>query len=177
MGNKAELEDTQPQPVEHRERAGEWLPPIVRLRIPKVRTQTAKVRWLWAVGYPIKEIAKGTGIKYQQVRNMIVNQPKRAAREDLPPIPPEAPLEMKELVDDIQAIMDDELERSLRAGRMADLEARKGRILKGRRGMRAVGEPAVHLSSAGLNQDQEDLDGGALDDENYGRWQDEPSHN
>lgn len=90
-----------------------YLPPLARLKIPETKTQSAKVRWLAAMGYSVRDISVGTGIKYQQVRNMVTTVPKRAAREDMPPLE----VELLDPVDDVQAIMDAELDRSLGAAR------------------------------------------------------------
>lgn len=89
------------------------LPEIGAIEIPPVKVMSTKIRWLAAMGYKPADISRYLMVRYQQVRNVITTQPKRAAREDLP----ELKLVLKEPVDDIQAIMDAELEKSLRAGR------------------------------------------------------------
>lgn len=95
------------------EEAARVLPPIHRVKQPKVANRATLIRWFHALGYPTKEIAAQLQVRYQQVRNVIVTTPKRAAREDMPPLE----LETWDLADDIQAIMDAELDRSLAAGR------------------------------------------------------------
>lgn len=97
------------------ESAARVLPPIHRVKMPHVKQRATLIRWYAALGYPTKEIATHLQVRYQQVRNVLVTQPKRAAREDMPPLT----IETYDLVDDIQAIMDAELDRSL-AGIRAD---------------------------------------------------------
>lgn len=90
------------------------LPDIGSIVIPECKVMSTRIRWLHAMGYKPAEISKYLMIKYQQVRNVITTQPKRAAREDLPPLV----LTLREPVDDIQAIMDRALDDSIRAGRL-----------------------------------------------------------
>lgn len=75
-----------------------YLPPIYRLQMPETRTKSALIRWLWELGYDVKTISKGLDIRYQQVRNIITTEPKRAAREDLPPLSYEL-IEVEDVVD------------------------------------------------------------------------------
>lgn len=90
------------------------LPPIHMVKLPAgMRVMSTKIRWLAALGYPRAEIQKQLGLRYQQVRNVLHNLPKRAAREDLPPLV----IELYDPVDDIQAIMDSELEKSMQVVR------------------------------------------------------------
>lgn len=90
------------------------LPPLKMCKMPEgVRTWSARVRWALAMGWEVKEIANTWGLRYQMVRNVKVTEPKRAAREDMPPLK----WELLNPVDDVQAIMDAELDRSLAAGR------------------------------------------------------------
>jgi hypothetical protein len=90
------------------------LPPIHMVKMPAtMRVMSTKIRWLAALGYPRAEIQKQLGLRYQQVRNVLHNLPKRAAREDLPPLV----IELYDPVDDIQAIMDSELEKSMKVVR------------------------------------------------------------
>ena len=89
------------------------VPPIETIVIPDCATKSAKIRWLKAMGYSVKEVANHLGIRYQMVRNIWTSEPKRAAREDLPPLE----FVYREEVDDIQAIMDMALEDSLKAER------------------------------------------------------------
>jgi len=114
-----------------------YLPPIARLKMPKFATATAKVKWLWELGYEVKEISRGIPMKYQQVRNMVVNQPKRAHREDLPPLV----VEIMDPVDDIQAILDAELDRSLMAGRKDRAKTRAANQFLGPEALRGQSGP------------------------------------
>lgn len=91
----------------------EDLPPITHVKQPEARTWSAKIRWALDMGWTVKEIANGWGLRYQMVRNVKVTEPKRAAREDVP----ELEYELLDPVNDVQAIMDAELDRSLAAGR------------------------------------------------------------
>jgi len=92
------------------------LPPIEQLVPPVTRTKTALLRWYRTLGYTVAEISNYTGVRYQQVRNVTTNLPKRAAREDLPPLE----MELREVGDVFEAALDGALDRSL-------LEARKER--------------------------------------------------
>lgn len=91
----------------------ESLPPIEQVLPPVTTTKTALLRWYRTLGYTVAEISNYTGIRYQQVRNVTTNLPKRAAREDLPPLV----IELRETVDVLQAAMDGALDKSLLAGR------------------------------------------------------------
>ena len=101
---------------------GKYLPPLHRLKIPKTATSSARIRWLWALGYPIKDISKGLGIRYQQVRNIINTEPKRATREDMPPLE----IELINVEDIVDTLLGSELERTFQ-------EDRKQRSRKGKR--------------------------------------------
>lgn len=125
-------------------RDGQYLPPINRIKLPQTTTQTALVRWLFALGYPVKEIHKGLNIRYQQVRNMVTTIPKRAAREDLP----ELKIELAEVEDIVDMLLGDELERTHLQDRKERKKAEKARL-----------RAACELEPAGHE----------LDDENYGR--------
>ena len=92
------------------------LPPIERVIQPKMQHTSTKIRWYLGLGYEVGEVARYMGVRYQQVRNVGVTDPKRAAREDVPPYE----IELHPLPDDIDSIMDAELERSLAAGRLQD---------------------------------------------------------
>jgi len=122
---------------------GVYLPPIHRLKLPKTTTQTALVRWLVALGYTVAEIHRGTQIRNQQVRNMATSQPKRASREDLPPLV----VEVMPLPDEVDAILDDQLDRSMMAQRSE--------------GKKRAPARAVRAEDQTNNE--------ALDDENYNR--------
>lgn len=138
----ADVEQEVPLPLH--KATGEPLPHIARLELPHTTTQTALVRWLWELGYQVRDISRGTGIRYQQVRNMVTTVPKRASREDLPPLK----LVLRGPVDDVDAIMDEALDRSIRAGRSKNKAAPATRA------------PTNPEDEPG-NQD--------LDDENYNR--------
>lgn len=98
------------------------LPPLELLVIPATTTKSARIRWLIAMGYKVAEISNHLGIKYQMVRNIATTEPKRAAREDLPPLV----VVMREPVDDVQAIADAELEQSLKKGRKDRQKSQEG---------------------------------------------------
>lgn len=117
------------------------LPPISRIRIPDgAKITSTKIRWLSGIGYLPKEIAPYLGVRYQQVRNVLTNLPKRAAREDVPPL----------VVDIISLVGDDyehmdrhHLDLELAAGRNERLSARRKtnalrRALKGDEGHEAL---------------------------------------
>lgn len=89
------------------------LPPITSIVIPKTATKSATIRWLGALGYQVKEIYPFLGVKYQMVRNILTNIPKRAAREDTPDVI----IEYKPEKDMLDEAMDGALEQSLMAGR------------------------------------------------------------
>lgn len=91
------------------------LPPIGMIVITKTKTQSNTIRWLAALGYEIKQISACLGIRYQQVRNIVTTIPKRAAREDLPPLI----VEYKPETDALDDAMDGALEASLLAERKA----------------------------------------------------------
>ena len=76
------------------------LPPIHHVLEPPMQHMSTRIRWYHALGYKAVEIQKRTGVLYQQVRNVIHTQPKRAAREDLPPLV----IELVELDDDLEAM-------------------------------------------------------------------------
>lgn len=99
--------------VAEKKAGNEALPPIETVVPPKTQTKTALIRWYRAVGYEVAEIARYMNVRYQQVRNVTTNLPKRAAREDLPPLV----VEQREVSDLFEAAMDGALEQSLLAGR------------------------------------------------------------
>jgi len=78
------------------------LPPIGRIKMPEMKIVSTKIRWLTAIGYLAREIAPYLGVRYQQVRNVMSNPPKRAAREDVPPLV----VEVLEISDDNLELMD-----------------------------------------------------------------------
>lgn len=107
-------------------RHGGYLPPLHRIKIPDTTTASARIRWLWEVGYEVKEISKGLGIRYQQVRNIITTQPKRAAREDLPPLD----LVMLDMEDVVDTLLGGELERTFQQDRQQQAKAVKAKAAK-----------------------------------------------
>lgn len=92
------------------------LPPIDQIIIPSTKTKSALIRWLWVMGYPIKEIYSFLGVKYQMVRNIVTTIPKRSTREDSPPLEVMWRPEPEEF-DPIGLAMDMELEESIKAER------------------------------------------------------------
>lgn len=102
------------------------LPPIHHIREPHMQHMSTRIRWYFALGYKAVEIQKRTGVLYQQVRNVIHTQPKRAAREDLPPLV----IEVLELDDDLEAMDKHHFEIQMAAqrdqGRKAAARARNG---------------------------------------------------
>ena len=101
---------------------GKYLPYIHRVALPKTTTQSALIRWLWALGYPVKDISKGLDIRYQQVRNIINTQPKRATREDMPPLE----IRLLEMEDAVDMLLDMELERTFLEERKQDKKSKRG---------------------------------------------------
>jgi hypothetical protein len=97
------------------------LPPIADIVVPKTATKSAMIRWLCAMGYSVKEISASTGIVYQMVRNISLSQPKRAAREDLPPLV----IEYREQEDLITAAMDGALDAAMASQRKERKKAEK----------------------------------------------------
>lgn len=92
-------------------RDGGWLPAIHKIRGPEgLLTQSARLRWYYSLGYPVSEIARFLGVRYQQVRNICLTIPKRGAREELPP-PRVELLPQEDLVD---VLLGMELERGHR---------------------------------------------------------------
>lgn len=64
----------------------EWaLPPIHRIKEPPMLYMSTRIRWFYSLGYKVGEIHNHLGLRYQQVRNVVTTEPKRAAREDIPP--------------------------------------------------------------------------------------------
>lgn len=95
------------------------LPPIDKIILPSTATKSALIKWLHALGYEVKEIYAFLGVKYQMVRNIVTNQPKRAAREDLPKLE----VQWRPEPDVVELALDDELERSIMAGRKERIKA------------------------------------------------------
>lgn len=60
------------------------LPPIDKVREPPMDFTSTRIRWFLGLGYTVSVVAKHLGVKYQQVRNVSLMEPKRGAREALP---------------------------------------------------------------------------------------------
>lgn len=116
------------------------LPPIEKVVPPSTITKSALIRWYRALGYEVKDISKYMNIRYQQVRNITTNQPKRASREDLPPLK----ILLREEGDLIDAAMDGALEASLMAGR------------KERKAEEKADRRALRMGTDEEDEDQED---------------------
>lgn len=93
--------------LESREK-GKYLPAIHRIVMPNTTTQSAKIRWLHLLGYATKDIAAALGIRYQQARNIITTEPKRAAREDIPPLE----IQLADIEDIVDLLLGQELDRT-----------------------------------------------------------------
>jgi hypothetical protein len=123
-------EEKKPDVYVARPVAAKALPPIADIIVPKTATKSAMIRWLVAMGYSILDIHHWSGIQYQMVRNIAKSVPKRAAREDLPPLK----LEYRQDGDLIDAAMDGALEASL----LEERKARKKEEAAARRADRAA---------------------------------------
>src|SRR5689334_18662087 len=99
------------------------LPPIGRIKMPEgIKVTSTKIRWLASVGYLSREIAPYLGCRYQQVRNVLQNPPKRAAREDLPP----PVVEVLRLTEDMLDVADEQhLEQQMAAQRNEHRQERR----------------------------------------------------
>lgn len=96
------------------------LPPIHHVKPPKMQHTSTKIRWYLGLGYTVKEVSSHLGVRYQQVRNVGVNAPKRAAREDVPPYI----IELFDIEDDLEAMESHALEREMAAQRQQDKDKR-----------------------------------------------------
>ena len=106
------------------------IPPIEQVVAPTTTTKSALMRWYVAMGYSVAEISRYMGVRYQQVRNVTTNLPKRAAREDLP----ELVFVLRETQDLIEAALDGALDQSMLAGRkerLKDEKADRRRLMQG----------------------------------------------
>lgn len=97
------------------------LPPISHIKPPEMRHTSTKIRWYLGLGYTVKEVSVFLGVRYQQVRNVGITAPKRAAREDVPPLK----IETWEVDDDLEAMEAHALEEQMAAQRDQDRAARK----------------------------------------------------
>lgn len=103
----------EPDAVESRLEDGKYLPPIYRIKLPETRTKSALIRWLWELGYSVKAISASLGIRYQQVRNVVTTEPKRATREDMP----ELVIVLADVTDVVDMLLGEALEADFRRAR------------------------------------------------------------
>ncbi len=97
------------------------LPPISHIKPPKMDHMSTKIRWYLGLGYKVKEVSDFLGVRYQQVRNVGVQTPKRAAREDVPPYV----YDLWEIDDDLEAMEAHALEENMAAQRNEDRKAKR----------------------------------------------------
>lgn len=97
------------------------LPPIHRIKEPPMLYMSTRIRWYTDLGYTVAEIYKYLGVRYQQVRNVLGTAPKRAAREDIPPLV----IELYDLETDIEAMEAQALVENMAALRAEDRASRK----------------------------------------------------
>lgn len=109
------------------------LPPISHIKPPEMRHTSTKIRWYLGLGYTVKEVSGFLGVRYQQVRNVATVEPKRAAREDVPPYI----IECWEIADDLEAMADHALDQQMAAQRAQDRENKK----RARKGLPKLDEP------------------------------------
>lgn len=96
------------------------LPPITHIKAPDMKHTSTKIRWYLGMGYTVKEVSHLLGVRYQQVRNVGVTAPKRAAREDVPPYI----IELWEVDGDLEAMDKHAFEIEMAAQREQDRKAR-----------------------------------------------------
>lgn len=94
---------------------------------------STRIRWLSGVGYLPKEIAPYLGVRYQQVRNVLENPPKRAAREDIPPLKVEV---MEVSSDNLEHMDRHAMEQQVAASKAAARKEQRG-LNKKRRDLKA----------------------------------------
>lgn len=99
------------------------LPPISHVKPPDMKHMSTKIRWWLGLGYEVREVANYLGVRYQQVRNVGTTEPKRAAREDVPPYV----IELWEVDDDLEAMDKHALEQEMAAQRAEDRKKRSKR--------------------------------------------------
>lgn len=105
------------------DKVGQALPPITHIKPPAMKHLSTKIRWYLGLGYTVTEVKDLLGVRYQQVRNVGTVEPKRAAREDVPPLI----VEVWEVDDDLEAMDKHALEQEMAAQRSQDREARRNR--------------------------------------------------
>ena len=128
------------------------LPPIHRIAMPpEMQITSTKIRWLSAIGYVPREIAPYLGVRYQKVRNVLSNPPKRAAREDLPP-----------LVVKVLAITEDNLE-------LMDQHAMHQQLAASRNAHRIERKDTNRKRRELKRKDENDFGNEDVDDEDYER--------
>lgn len=111
------------------------LPPIHRIKEPRMQHMSTRIRWFYGMGYKIGEIHKHLGVRYQQVRNVVTTEPKRAMREDVPAFV----LEVLDLDTDLELMEQQALVDQMAAQRAEDRAERK-RVNRRRREAREAGE-------------------------------------
>lgn len=129
------------------------LPPIHRVREPKMHHMSTRIRWYKGLGYEVKEIASYLGVRYQQVRNVVTTEPKRAAREDLPAFV----IELLDLETDLEAMEAQALTVEMAAQRAQDRQAKKA-TNRARRALRTAGDPLEGAEYDADTISPEDLD-------------------
>ena len=120
------------------------LPPIHHIREPKMQHMSTRIRWYLSLGYPVKEVSKFLGVRYQQVRNVKTVEPKRAAREDIPPLW----IVLHDVQDDLEAMDAHALEMEMAQQRAEDRSAKR-QANAARRALKAADED--------LDDDEEDF--------------------
>ena len=97
------------------------LPPMTHVKEPSMAHMSTRIRWWLGLGYQVKEVSNHLGVRYQQVRNVKTTEPKRAIREDIPPLV----IELHELDDDLEAMDKAAMIREMTAQRAQDAASRK----------------------------------------------------
>ena len=129
------------------------LPPIHRIKEPPMHHMSTRIRWYKGLGYEVKEISAYLGVRYQQVRNVVTTEPKRAAREDLPAYV----IELLDLETDLEAMESQALTNEMAAQRAQDRQARKAINAKRRRA-RLASEAGEDMEVTDETISPEDLD-------------------
>jgi hypothetical protein len=98
------------------------LPPIGQIVVPEaLKTKSGRIRWYAALGYGRSEIAKEVGVIYQHVRNVLLQEPKRAVREEMPAL--DIVMKTQDITDQdladigLDAVLEADLEASAKADR------------------------------------------------------------
>lgn len=98
-----------------------YLPNIAAVEPPNTTTKSALIRWYHDVGFSASEIYNYLGVKYQMVRNIVTNVPKRAAREDTPDLV----ITLRQENELLEDMLDGALDASLKKGRVERLATEK----------------------------------------------------